>query len=92
MIEQGMVVGILNNNLARVEFTSTAGCKKCGICKMMGDKVFVGALNEIGAKLGERWKLRSSLKAFCGRLSYFLSLRSSVYSWAIMPGEFSSLF
>lgn len=54
MIEQGRVIEILGNNLARVEFTSTAGCKKCGICKMMGDKVFVDAINGIGAGKGER--------------------------------------
>jgi sigma-E factor negative regulatory protein RseC len=54
MLEQGKVIEVLGNGIARVEFTSTAGCKKCGICKMMGDKVFVDALNEIGAGKGER--------------------------------------
>lgn len=48
------MIEIYANGIARVEFHSTAGCKKCGICKMMGDKVFVDAINEIGAKIGER--------------------------------------
>lgn len=62
MIEQGKVIAILPDGLARVEFASTAGCKKCGICKMTGDRVYIDASNELGAEVGEAVEVEIATK------------------------------
>lgn len=52
MIERGIIVGILEGNLAKVNFRASPACVKCGICRETGENVYLVARNEAGAKIG----------------------------------------
>jgi sigma-E factor negative regulatory protein RseC len=60
MRDQGIVFKV-DNNLAWIEFSSSAACAQCGICRPgASGKMAVEAENLLGAKVGEKVEVEIS--------------------------------
>ena len=63
MRESGKVVKILQDSKIEIEMRSTAGCNKCGLCRIgLNDKAYLTAKTDLNVSIGDTVEVEMSEK------------------------------